>query len=398
MASTKNPTKFSRWSVKTLDDYNFKLKRVLLRIDLNSPINKKKVEISARFKAHIQTIKELKKKGAKIVIISHQSMPKRKDFISLKQHAKLLNQYIKVKFVDDIIGKKAVTAIKKLKAGEILLLENVRFLKEEFKPSKKNRLIKILSPLFDIYVNDAFSVSHRKQTSIISFSKVLPSCAGRVMEKEINSLKELNKFKKPAIYILGGEKIEDNLLIIKKKKIDFILACGIFGQLCLISKGKDLGEQNKYIKNTLGYKKNRKLKQLINKKNFIFPKDFGVKENEKRKDYDLEMFPLKYEIFDIGPKTQKEFIKIIKKAKSIFMKGTPGFSEDKRFSAGTKNILKAIENSKAFSVIGGGHTTTAIKRFKIKEDKISHISLSGGALIEFLAGKKLPGVEALCMT
>lgn len=383
--------------IKTLDDFKFESKRVLLRIDLNSPINKNKVEISERLKEHVKTIKELKKKKTKTVILAHQGRPGKRDFISLRQHCKLLNKFTKVKFVNDIIGDKAINEIKKLKKGEALLLNNVRMLKCEFKPSIRNKLVKKLTPLFDIYVNDAFSVSHRKHTSIVSFPKVLPSCAGRIMEKEIKSLNELKKFKQPCVFILGGEKLEENMNLIKKKKINKILACGIFGQICLISKGKNLGAQNNYIKKELGYSKNRKLLKIMKQKEFILPKDFGVKVNGKRKDYELSQFPLKHEIFDIGPKTQKEFIQTIKKAKTIFMKGTPGLSEDKRFTAGTKNILKAIEKSKALTVIGGGHTTTAIKRFKIKKSNISHISLSGGAMIKYLINKKLPGVDALCM-
>jgi len=149
----------------TLDKLDLSGKKVLLRIDINSAVFKRKVVESDKIKAHSKTIKELVKKNARIVVLAHQGRPRERNFISLKQHAKILNKYVKIKFVDDVLGKKALNAIKKLKNKEVLLLENTRFLKEEFKPSTKNKFVKTFLDLeFDYYVNDAFSVSHRNQT------------------------------------------------------------------------------------------------------------------------------------------------------------------------------------------------------------------------------------------
>jgi len=373
--------------MKTLSDFNFNNKRVLLRADLNSDVLNGRVLISERIKASVKTISELKKKKARIVIISHQGRPGKDDFLSLRQHSNLLNKYTKVRFIPETIGKNAINAIKNIKSGEAILLENLRFLKDEFHPEKKdNNLVKKLFPLFDIYVNDAFSACHRNQTPIVSFPKYLKSCAGRLLESEINAIKKINL--KKTLFILGGAKPEDDMKLLKGNEV---LACGLFGQLCVIAKGKNLGFQNKFLKDKLHLIK--KLKTKL--KNVETPVDFAVKINNKRKEFLLEEFPSKYEIFDIGKKTIEKFKKKIKKAKSVYMKGPAGFSTEKNFSLGTRSILNAITKSRAFSVIGGGHLSDTLERYKISKNRFNYVSLSGGALLRYLAGEKLPGLDAL---
>ena len=375
--------------MKTLSDFNFKNKIVLLRADLNSDVKNKKIILSERIKESAETISELKRKKARVVVIAHQGRQGKSDFLSLKQHAKMLNKYTKIRFVSDTIGKKATNAIQNLKSGEAILLENLRFLKEEFHP-RKNKLVKILSELCDVYVNDAFSVCHRKQTSIVSFPKYMPSYAGRLLEKEITALKKVQL--KKCLYILGGAKPEDNLILLRGNKV---LACGLFGQLCTIAKGKNLGAQNKYLKKEIKNYSSilKKLKKKL--KNVQTPLDFAVKVKGKRKEILLEQFPSKYEIFDIGKKTQELFKKEIREAKEICMKGPAGFASEKQFAKDTFEILKTIAQNKGFSIIGGGHLSDAIEKSKISKTKFNHISLSGGALLNYIAGKKLPGLEAL---
>jgi len=220
--------------MKTLDSYNFKGKTVLVRSDLNSEVIKGKISQNERLKSSKKTISELLKKGAKVVVLAHQGRPKKKDFTSLKQHAKLLG----INFVPDIIGKKAVKAIKELKPKQALLLENVRKLKEEFE-NKNNKLVKTLVPLCDYYVNDAFSVCHRKQTSLIQFPKKLKSCIGRTLETELKHLKNL---KKDTIYILGGGKPNDVALLLNKKQI---LLTGDVANIGLQSRGYKIGKTEK---------------------------------------------------------------------------------------------------------------------------------------------------------
>jgi phosphoglycerate kinase len=371
--------------MKTLNDFNFEGKIVLLRSDLNSDVQNKKLLKSERIRQAAITINELKKKKAKIVILAHQGRPGDEDFISLKQHCKQLNKYSKVSFIEDIIGKKAEKKILSLKNGEAILLENIRNLKEEF-DIKPNKITEFFSKICEIYVNDAFSVCHRAQTSILLAKYIKKSCAGRILEREVKALQKLKL--KNTLYILGGAKPEDNIKLLGKNKV---LSCGLFGQVCLINKGKRLGEQEDYLNK-------RKIFIEIPKEKLKMvetPLDFAVNINNKRKEITLDGFPNKYEIFDIGQLTQNKYISEIKKAKAIYMKGPAGDCSKKEFSKGTFAILRAVANSKAFSVIGGGHLSDAIKASKVNTKKFSHISLSGGALLNYIAGEKLPGLEVL---
>ena len=231
---------------KTLDDLELKNKKVLLRVDLNSVFHKGKIVESDRIKAHAKTIKELLRKKAIVVILAHQSSPRKKYFFSLKKHSKLLNKYVKVKFVNGIIGKKAINTINNLNSGQALLLENTRFLKEEFKPSKNKFVKTMLKQGFDYYINDAFSVSHRNQTSIVSFPKFLPSAIGRVMEEELNNIQKLKL--RNCLFILGGKKTEDLIPLLKNKKI---LTGGYLSLLALIAKDHNLGRENKILKSQM---------------------------------------------------------------------------------------------------------------------------------------------------
>ena|SRR3989344_4905849 len=371
--------------LRTLDDLNFKGKSVLLRADLNSEVVNGKVFLGDRLIESSRTIKELTRKGAKVVVIAHQGRKGDKDFISLKQHAKLLNRYVKVKFIDDVFGKKALGAIDKLKFGEALLLENVRFCKEEFLVEGKNKMVEALKDKFDYFVNDAFSVSHRAQASVVCFNKNLVSAVGRLMERELKSLDRLKI--EGGLFILGGAKIEEDLFLAGRGKV---FTGGIVALTFMRARGMDLGKQNEIVdKNKKLFAKIRTMRKVKT------PLDFAILQNGKRKEIMAEEFPINSLALDIGKETIKEYLSEIKRAKVIFVKGPMGYIEDKRFIEGTREILKAVANSKAFSVIAGGHTGSTLKQLGIDKKKFSYISLSGGALVEYLAGKKLPGIEAL---
>ncbi|MCK5476658.1 MAG: phosphoglycerate kinase [Candidatus Aenigmarchaeota archaeon] len=375
---------------------NLKNKVVLLRVDLNSPISEGKIELSKRILEHIKTIKTLKQKKAKVVVLAHQGRKGGEDFTNLKEHSELINKYTSIKYIPDIIGKKAKKAILDLKEGNAILLENLRFLEDEKHPPKNvkdNKIVMALVGLADIFINDAFSNCHRAHTSMTEFAKILPSYAGPVLERELDALSKFDKVERPSVFIFGGAKPEEPINLIKSRKdIDTILCCGLFGQNCLTSSGFDFGEQSKYLKNR-GLLPNKELKQLLKEKDIQTPLDFAVKKNNKRLELKLKQFPSEYEIFDIGEETIEKYITIIKKAKTIFLKGTPGDFEDKNFQKGTKAILNAIASSKSFSFVGGGHTSDAILKFKIKG--FNHICLSGGAMLNYLSKKKLPALEAL---
>jgi phosphoglycerate kinase len=397
---------------KTLDDFNLKNKVVLVRVDFNSeidPVNKK-VTSDVRIKAHAEsTLRELAEKGAKTVVLAHQGRKGDPDYTPLKEHADILGKILKcpVKYVDDLFGEKAKTAIKDLKGGEILVLENVRGWDKETKSmspedASKTDLVQNLAPLADLFVNDAFAAAHRGHVSMVGFTAVLPSAAGRIMESELKSLsKALEKPEKPCIYVMGGAKADDSLEISKyvlsNGIADYVLTGGVTGQLFLAAKGVDLGKGN------MAFLEKKQLTGLIPGIQSLIaqfgdkvntPIDVALEVNGKRKEISTIKLPTENSMLDIGKKTAVNYAELIGKAKSIVVSGPMGVYENKEFNHGTKTVFQAIAESKGFSLAGGGNTLAAIQEYGLTK-KIGYISTAGGALIEFLMGKKLPGVEAL---
>jgi len=396
----------------TLDDVKVKDKVVLVRVDFNSEVDPetKKVTSDVRIRAHAETtIKELAEKGAKVVILAHQGRKGDPDFLPLKQHAEILGKILKcpVQYVDDVYGEKAKKAIKNLKSGEILVLDNVRSFAGETKegtPAEhaKTELVQNLAPLADLFVNDAFAAAHRGHASMVGFTAVLPSAAGRIMERELKSLsRALEKPEKPCVYVMGGAKADDSLEISKyvlgNGIADYVVVGGVTAQLFLAAKGFDLGKGNMAFlakKELTGLVPGIQalLKQYPDK--ILLPDDVALDVGGKRKEILVGKLPTEYSIFDIGAKTAENYAKLIAKAKSIVVSGPMGVYENKEFNHGTKRVFEAIADSKAFSLAGGGNTIAAIQEYGLSK-KIGYISTAGGALIEFLMGKKLPGVVAL---
>jgi len=396
----------------TIDDFDFKNKVALVRVDFNSPIDTetKKILDDTRIRAHGETtIKELEEKGAKVVVLAHQGRQGDPDFIPLKQHAEILSRVLgkPVKYVNDVFGEKAQKAIKELKSGEVLVLENVRtFAAETNKGTPeehaKTELVSRLAPLADLFVNDAFAAAHRAHVSIVGFKAVLPSVAGRIMERELKSLSRvLENPEKPCIYILGGAKADDSLEISKyvldKGIADSVLTGGVVGHVFLVAKGFNLGKPN------VNFLEEKKLiglvpgiKELMEKypDKIKVPVDLAVEIEKKRREVPTEKLPVDFPIFDIGTRTVENYAKIIRSSKSIVISGPMGVFENSEFVFGTKRIFEEVANSPAFSLAGGGHTIAALEELGLS-NKISYVSTAGGALIEFLMGKKLPGVVAL---
>jgi len=397
---------------KTLDDFNLKNKVVLVRVDFNSEIDQanKKVTSDVRIKAHAEsTLKELAEKGAKTVVLAHQGRKGDPDYTPLKEHTEILGRILKcpVKYVDDVFGEKAKTAIKDLKGGEILVLENVRSWDKETKSmspedASKTDLVQNLAPLADIFVNDAFAAAHRGHVSMVGFTAVLPSAAGRIMERELRSLsKALEKPEKPCVYVMGGAKADDSLEISKyvlsNGIADYVLTGGVTGQLFLAAKGVDLGKGN------MAYLEKKELTGLIPGIQELIkefgdkvrtPVDVAMDVNGKRKEIPTTKLPTENSVLDIGKETAYNYAELIGKAKSIVVSGPMGVYENKEFNYGTKTVFQAIADSKAFSLAGGGNTIAAFQEYGLTK-KVGYISTAGGALIEFLMGKKLPGVVAL---
>jgi phosphoglycerate kinase len=398
--------------ILTMDDLDFKGKTVLVRVDFNSPVDPqtKRVLNDTRIKAHAETtIKELTEKGAKVVILAHQGRPGEPDFIPLQQHAEILGKILgkPVKYVDDVFGEKAQQAIRELREGEILVLNNVRTFAGERKKGPpeehaKTEFVQKLAPLADVFVNDAFAAAHRAHVSIVGFTAVLPSVAGRIMERELKALgKVLHAPEKPCVYVLGGAKADDALRIsqyvLKNNIADHVLTGGIAGHLFLAAKGINLGKPNMDLlekKELTGLIPGiRELMEEFPEKIEV-PVDLAIEVEGKRKEIAVEELPTDYPIYDIGTKTIQKYAEIIGKAKSVVISGPLGVFENKEFLTGTKGVFEAIAASKAFSLVGGGHTVAAVEGLGLA-DKMGYISTAGGALIEFLMGEELPGVAAL---
>jgi phosphoglycerate kinase len=395
----------------TLDDVDVEGKTVLIRVDINSPFNEltEKISNNERIREHAKTIKELANKKAKVVILAHQGRKGDPDFIHLEQHAKLLEKYIKkpVGFVDDVVGQKAKEKIESLTPGEIILLDNVRFLEDETEEKSpeehaNSQIVRNLAPIADIFVNDAFSVAHRSHASVVGFTRVLPSYAGRVMEKEIIASEKALKPEHPTVYILGGAKPEDCLNIMKymlqNKTLDVALTCGVVGELFLLAKGYHLGKATmKFFEKKEFTRFAKDAKMLLEKygSKIEMPIDVAIEEKRKRKEISVESLPTTRQLMDIGNDTVKNYEQFFKKAKTIVVKGPAGVYEKSGFETGTKKILDSVAKTKAFTLICGGDTTVALEKLGIDKTKFSYVSIAGGALITHLSGKPMPGIESL---
>ena len=394
----------------TIDDFDVEDKTVLVRIDINAPVDPSSGIIldDTRLKLHAKTVKELSNKGAKVVLLAHQSRPGKKDFSTLSQHAEALSEILnlRVRYVDSLFSNSAKEAIKSLKPHEILLLENARFFSEETLSrtpleQSKTHLVTQLSPLIDYFVNDAFAAAHRSQASLVGFTVNTPSAAGRVMEKELTVIQDaLDNVEHPCVFLLGGMKPDDSIdvmeNVLSNGTADSILTTGIVGNIVLWASGADIGEVNRKFIASRGYEDMvAKAKELIDRfgDKVKYPIDVACEINGERVDFDYKEIPNE-SIFDIGVKTINYYAKEIRDAKAIFANGPAGVFEDPQFAMGTEDLINAIANSKGFSLIGGGHIAAATAGLGL-EDQMSHLSSGGGACISMLAGKKLAAVEAL---
>ncbi|MBD3227844.1 MAG: phosphoglycerate kinase [Candidatus Lokiarchaeota archaeon] len=397
-----------KYGIKTLDDFDLKGKKILIRVDINSTIMRKENKLMnlLRIKELEDTLNELTE--AAVVIIAHQGRPGRKDFTSLAPHAEAMKELYgdRVKFVDDLFGSKAIKAIKELKTGEVLVLENVRFYSEEIKLTEdidkmaNSHIVKNLAPHFDLYVNDAYGAAHRSSPSLLGFTKVLPSCMGKILEKEINTMEE-NIFgnpKKPVVFSIGGAKVKTKFNVMKNllenDKADLILVSGLLQNIMLAGAGINIGEINKKpIKNFDEYVGTAKEIYEKYKDKIKLPTDLALNDDGDRKNVSVnELNENKEPSNDIGKDTINEYTKLIKEAGTVVANGPPGVFENPPFNLGTKKILESMGESSAFTAVGGGEMGGYCQDLKIP---IDFISTGGGAMLDYLTGKKLPVIEAL---
>ncbi len=399
-----------KYDFNTMDDFDFEGKTVLLRVDVNSPVDPQSGELldDTRMVLHSTTISELSERGAKVVILAHQSRPGKSDFTTLKQHALALSNIIgkEVQYVDSIFSTQALNVITNMVNGEIILLENVRFFSEEMpKLSREEQInsvmVQKISPLIDYFVNDAFATAHRSQTSIIGFSYVLPSIAGRVMELELNSLFGiLDNAQEPRVYVLGGIKADDSINVmanaLKSNQADYVLTTGLVANIFLVAKGYEIQEYNTNFIKERGFENYIEIaKELLAEydEKIILPTDLAILENDNRVEYPVDQIP-NLPIYDIGSKTNEMYKEKILIAKTLFANGPAGVFEKEGFNLGTEDLLNAIAESNGFSIIGGGHLAAAASSMDL-DDQVTHISSGGGASINLIAGEELPAVKAL---
>ncbi len=391
----------------TLDDFPIDNQRILVRVDINSPMDPDgKILDDKRFRGHLPTLRDLE--DARVVLMAHQSRAGKKDFTTLDAHARRFSQLLhrEVTYVDDIFGSHARESIKAMKPGDVILLENTRFYSEENinRPPEdhaKSHMVKQLYPLFDFFVNDAFAVSHRSHLSVVGFTEVLPSAAGRLMEKEIESLDTgVRGNEHPSIFVLGGTKADDSIKVIQnvfnRGGVDQVLVTGVVATVFQMAAGVNVGEKNREFVAGLDYSELVSIaKDLLDKNpgKIVVPQDVALDKEGERLDVAMEKVPPDLQIADIGLETIVDFSKKIKEAKIVVLNGTAGIFEKEKFALGTAEILKAATES-GFSIAGGGHTSAAIEELGL-ESKFSHVSTGGGASISYLSGDLLPGIEAL---
>ena len=389
---------------KTIEDIDVKGKKVLARCDFNVPLKDGEITNDKRIVAALPTIKYLMEHGTKVILCSHLGRPKGeyKPEFSLAPVAKRLSEYlgVEVKLAEDaeVVGPNAQAMAAELKDGEVMLLENVRYRAEETK--NEENFSKELASLADIFVNDAFGTAHRAHCSTTGVAAYLPAVCGYLIQKEIKFMGgALANPKRPLVAILGGAKVSDKIGVIENliDKCDTIIIGGGMAYTFMKYLGHNIGTS--LLEADWIEKAGEMMKKAEDKGvKFLIPVDNKVgkeyDENTEAKVVSSDDIPDGWMGLDIGPKTQEVFADAIKGAGTVIWNGPMGVSEWDNFAAGTISVAKAVADSGAISIIGGGDSVAAVTKLGFA-DKMSHISTGGGASLEFLEGKDLPGICAL---
>ncbi|MGD6804982.1 phosphoglycerate kinase [Rossellomorea vietnamensis] len=388
---------------QTIKDLDLKGKRVFCRVDFNVPMSEGKVTDETRIKAALPTIQYLSEQGAKVILASHLGRPKGQvvEELRLTPVAKRLSELLgkDVAKTDEAYGDTVKAEIEKMSEGDVLLLENVRFYPGETKNDPE--LAKEFAALADVYVNDAFGAAHRAHASTAGVAEHLPAAAGYLLEKELEVLgKALTTPERPFTAIIGGAKVKDKIGVIDNllDKVDNLIIGGGLAYTFVKAQGHEVG------KSLLEEDKIDLAKQFMKKAEdkgvkFYMPVDVVVADDfsndANTKVVPIEEIPSDWEALDIGPKTQEQYASVIKDSRLVIWNGPMGVFEIEKFANGTKAVGQALADAAdTYSVIGGGDSAAAVEKFGLA-DKMSHISTGGGASLEFMEGKELPGVSAL---
>lgn len=385
---------------KTVKDIDLKGKRVLMRVDFNVPMDKGVVTDDKRIRASLTTIQYVLEQAASLILMSHLGRPKGTGFdfeFSLKPTSEVLSKLMNksVQMAPDCIGSSIEAMAKSLKPCEVLMLENVRFHKEE--ENNDPEFARKLASLGEVFVNDAFGSAHRAHASTEGVTKYLPAVSGFLMEKELEYLNRATQNpERPYIVILGGAKISDKIAVIENLlgKCNTLIVGGGMANTFLAAKGYNMAES--LVEQSSVDTAKAIIEKAVGK--LLLPVD-GVVGNkndikEQSKIVDVDKIPTGYSMMDIGPKTIEKFSNVLKIAKLVVWNGPMGVFEDARFSEGTFAIARLLATVNAVTVVGGGDTASAVKRAGVAK-QMTHVSTGGGASLEFLEGKILPGVVAL---
>jgi phosphoglycerate kinase len=407
-----------KFGICTLDDFDLYGKVVLCRIDINSPLEPAtgRLRDTTRIQGCAPTVRELSEQGAKLVLLAHQGGDlEYQNYASTEPHAAVLAEILgrPVRFIDDVCGPAARSEIASLKNGEILLLDNVRFLGEELTlfetklnltPEQQARtlLVRKLAPLADYFVCDAFAAVHRSQPSLVGFEELLPSAMGRLFELEYASLSRIRREPaRPCVFVLGGTKVDDAFLMMKSVLADGVadrvLTGGLVGQIMLIASRVDIGAPSTEFlrsRNLLQWIETSRQLLAAHAAAIELPADFAVVRNGERREIERADLPSHELILDIGHATVESYRSTIARAGTTFANGPLGVFEQPETSYGTQAIWESMAESSAFSAIGGGDSIAAMNAFRLR-GRFDYVCTAGGGMVRFLSGEELPVVVAL---
>jgi len=396
-------------AIQTLDDLAVQGTTLGVRIDINSPLSDDgSLADDARLQAHVETLSELLDRGGRVAVLAHQGRPGGDEFRDLRPHAERLDEMLDapVEYSDATFSADARRAVENLGDGEAVVLENTRFYSEEymeFSPERagQTELVDKLAPALDAYVNDAFAAAHRSQPSIVGFPSRVPGYAGRVMEAEIEVLGDIESTPEPRTYVIGGAKVPDSMAVVEsvleRGLADRVLTTGVVANVFLLADETDLGDASADFVYEQGYwdEIDRAADLLAEYGDRItLPTDLAVERDGERHELAVDDLPPEEgeAAMDIGAATVQAYAEVVRDSGTVILNGPAGVFEDETFADGTRDLFETATEAE-YSIVGGGDTAAAIRKFDI--EGFDHVSTGGGAALNMLTGEELPAVEAL---